>query len=192
MYRRRLEGMVPSEASGADLTAFLRELDMSLTIHDRSQGDRTRAVQLINKTNQFNLNGRRVTDDEVAAILAEGGQLFTATLADKHGAHGEILSYLVRADGMVESLVMSCRVFQRRVEHAFFAWLASTGRAPRALRFASTPRNEPARRFLEGPGFAEQDGVVGFNAVAFQQAERSALDLFVLTAPHGVAVNAVG
>src|SRR5262249_15977068 len=39
MYRRRLEGMVPAEAQGADLTEFLRGLEMSLTIHDRSRGD---------------------------------------------------------------------------------------------------------------------------------------------------------
>src|SRR5262249_7748607 len=83
MYRRRLDGMVPDTSEGADLTAFLRGLEMSLVINDRSRGDRARAVQLINKTNQFNLNGRRVTDEEVGAVLADGGRLYTASLSDR-------------------------------------------------------------------------------------------------------------
>src|SRR5262249_46020921 len=124
MYRRRLEGMVPQAAEGADLHEFLRELKMRLILHDRSSGDRARAVQLINKTNQFNANGRRITDDAVAGILASGGRLLTATLEDRTGSHGEILALLIDGNGLVHAFVLSCRVFQRRVEQAFCTWLA--------------------------------------------------------------------
>jgi len=185
MYRRRLAGMVPSDAAGADLSGFLRQLEMKLTIHDRGQGDRTRAVQLINKTNQFNLNGRRVSDDEVSSVLAQGGKLFTASLSDRHGEHGEILSYLANADGVVESFVLSCRVFQRRVEHAFVCWLVDAGLAPSVLRFAETARNEPIQQFLRGEGFAKSDtGDVGLDAAAFQHANGEALGLFAVSAPE--------
>ncbi|HEX7939006.1 MAG TPA: HAD-IIIC family phosphatase, partial [Gemmatimonadaceae bacterium] len=51
LYRRRADGELPSGASGADLTQFLQSLRMRLDMRDRSNGDRTRAVQLINKTN---------------------------------------------------------------------------------------------------------------------------------------------
>ncbi|MGH7657241.1 MAG: HAD-IIIC family phosphatase, partial [Gemmatimonadales bacterium] len=149
MYRSRLAGMVPSDVEGADLTEFLRDLGMRLTIHDRSTGSRTRAVQLINKTNQFNLNGRRVTDEQVGEMLAAGGRLYTASLEDRHGQHGEILACLVSADGVVESFVMSCRVFQRRVEHAFTVWLAYRPSPPVRFVYARTERNGPLRSFLE-------------------------------------------
>ena len=185
MYRRRLAGMVPSDAAGADLSGFLRQLEMKLTIHDRGLGDRTRAVQLINKTNQFNLNGRRVSDEEVSTVLAQGGKLFTASLSDRHGDHGEILSYLANANGVVESFVLSCRVFQRRVEHAFVCWLVDSGLAPSVLRFAETPRNEPIQQFLRGEGFAKSDtGDIGLDAAAFQSANGEALGLFAVTAPE--------
>lgn len=181
MYRRRLAGMVPSEAAGSDLTAFLRDLGMTLTIHDRTRGDRARAVQLINKTNQFNLNGRRVTDEEVGATLAAGGRLFTATLDDRHGTHGEIISCLITPDGTISSLVMSCRVFQRRAEHAFFVWLAGLDAPPRALSFAMTERNEPIRRFLEDESFViGEDGIVAFDATAFVTQHGSVLDILEL------------
>jgi FkbH-like protein len=182
LYRRRLAGMAPSDAEGADLSAFLKQLGMSLVIRDRSRGDRTRAVQLINKTNQFNLNGRRVSDEEVDRVLARGGSLFTAALSDRHGDHGEILSCLINENGVAESLVLSCRVFQRQVEHAFFDWLIGTGRAPSVLSFSATARNEPVQRFLQSEGF-EPTGTEGvrLNASVFQNAHRSALELFDVT-----------
>ena len=43
---------------------------------------------------------------------------------------------------------MSGRVFQRRVEHAFFAWLANQADPPTAMAWERTPRNEPFGQFL--------------------------------------------
>lgn len=182
MYRRRLAGIAPSGAQGADLTAFLRELEMTLVIHDRSSGERVRAVQLINKTNQFNLNGRRITDDEVAALLAAGGHLYTASLRDRSGTHGEILACIIDAGGVVRSLVLSCRVFQRRVEYAFFAWLAAQDTQPVALEFAATPRNEPMRHFLSDPAFSTAaDDLVAFDAVCFLEGHSDDPALFAFS-----------
>ncbi len=168
MYRRRLEGMVPVEAEGADLTRFLADLEMRLVIHDRTAGDRTRAVQLINKTNQFNANGRRWTDDEVGEVIDRGGRLFGASLSDRTGSHGEILSCLVGTDGVIEAFVMSCRVFQRRVEFAFLGALADRGVRPNAVRFAETERNEPFRQFIRDAAFGQlADAVLPFDMTGF-------------------------
>jgi FkbH-like protein len=181
LYRRRVAGMVPSDLAGADLTGFLRDLQMTLTIHDRSQGDRTRAVQLINKTNQFNLNGGRVTDEEVAGVLQSGGRLLSATLSDRSGSHGEILACLVTADGAVTALVLSCRVFQRRVEYAFLAWLAAQANPPHGVHWASTPRNAPLRHFLgEVAGPLNGAGFVRLDAAAIQTRYAGDVELFAI------------
>ncbi len=183
LYRRRLESMVPSDARGADLTDFLRDLRMELVIADRTHSGQARAIQLINKTNQFNLNGQRFTEDEIAHVIAKGGRLITAALNDRSGSHGEILACLVDHAGTVDALVLSCRVFQRRVEHAFLSWLANTALCPRAFRFARTERNEPFRQFIDEPAFgsADANGYVGFDAVAFAQAHRADVELFTIT-----------
>lgn len=161
LYKRRLEGLVPSELSGSDLTQFLQGLKMSLAIRNGARGDYTRALQLINKTNQFNLNGRRLTDEELRATLEAGGRLFAATLDDRTGSHGEILACLVGADGVIRSLVMSCRVFQRRVEYAFLAWLTAQPNPPTGVQWAATARNAPFRQFLsEIAGPLSGDGLV--------------------------------
>src|SRR5262249_16716974 len=168
LYRRRLLGMAPSAAHGADLRAFLEGLAMTLVVHDRSTGDRGRAVQLINKTNQFSINGRRFAEEEVAQILAGGGRLLTATLNDKNGTHGEVLAILIDADGVVKAFVMSCRVFQRRAEFAFIGWLAGGARAPRVFEVEETSRNEPARQFLAEPAFRHsRNGRVEFDSARF-------------------------
>lgn len=184
MYRRRLQEIAVSDARGGDVTAFLRGLEMTLFLHDRTKGDRKRSLQLINKTNQFNLNGRRLTEDEVARILDSGGSLYGASLDDRTGSHGEILACLISCDGTIRALVMSCRVFERRVEYAFLAWLADCRDAPRTLEFAATPRNEPMRRFLKDPAFRmRDDGLVGFDAARFAESHAHDLALFTVRGP---------
>ncbi len=191
MYRRRLAGMVPSELAGADLSGFLRDLQMRLTLHDRSAGDRTRAVQLINKTNQFNLNGVRVEDDEVQAVLDAGGRLYSASLEDRHGSHGEILSCLIRPDGTIASLVMSCRVFQRRVEYAFLAWLCARDQAPNRLEHAATERNSPLREFLRDAAFSPlEGGLVALDARRFARDHEEDLALFDVAEPAAAGEGA--
>jgi FkbH-like protein len=184
LYRRRVDGMVPSDLGGADLTQFLRDLKMTLTIHDRSRGERSRAVQLINKTNQFNLNGRRLTNEEVGAILDRGGRLFGASLTDRTGDHGEILTCLVAPDGTIPALVMSCRVFQRRVEYAFLAWLAARPAPPVGFHWASTPRNAAIQQFLRDvTGSLNGAGLISIDAAAVQT--RFAPDLALFTVGQG-------
>ncbi|HEX6059225.1 MAG TPA: hypothetical protein VFZ11_09445, partial [Gemmatimonadaceae bacterium] len=193
LYRARLAGMAPATAQGADLSEFLRDLRMTLTVFDRTAGDRTRAVQLVNKTNQFNLNGLRLDDAQVDEELARGGRLYTASLEDRHGAHGEILACLIGADGGARALVMSCRVFQRRAEHAFLAWLARRELAPRTLAWSPTPRNGPARDFLLAAGVADEvalaaaNDAVPFDARRFLDLHASALELIVVRDGGAVA-----
>lgn len=182
LYRRRMDGLAPSDASGADLTRFLADLRMQLRIHDRTTGDHTRAVQLINKTNQFNANGRRWTEEEIAAVLSEGGRLYGASLSDRSGDHGEVIACLISAGGSIEAFVMSCRVFQRRAEAAFLASLVARGIAPSELRHATTERNEPFRQFLRDPAFEALDGERSrFDAAAFAAAHSDDLGLFEVT-----------
>jgi FkbH-like protein len=181
LYRRMADGLAPSDVVGADLDKFLESLSMKLSVHDRTRGDRVRAVQLINKTNQFNLNGRRVDDAEVAGILAAGGQLYSASLTDRTGAHGEILACLVNADGVITSFVMSCRVFQRRVEHAFTAWLMARAARPVSVDWAATPRNEPFAVYLRAVlGGGPADGLVSIDPDRVRPACETALPLFSL------------
>jgi FkbH-like protein len=179
MYRRRLASLPPTESDG--LTDFLKDLRMIMTVYDRSRGDWARAIQLINKTNQFNLNGVRWSEAAVAKLLANGGQLFTASLEDRTGSHGEILACLIDASGCVHAFVMSCRVLQRRVESAFMAWLLNRwkGSAPK-LAFLSTDRNLPMRNFLANPAFTAVPNAWDVDCSLFVANHAEDLSLFTI------------
>lgn len=179
LYRRRLAGLPPSEAVGGDITTFLRDLSMSLTITNRTFGDQTRALQLINKTNQFNLNGRRLLAEDLNRLVETGSKVYTCTLADRTGSHGEILVAVVTPDWVVTSFVMSCRVFQRRVEYAFLAWLSSQNPQRLAVEYAGTERNKPTLNFLQDVlGHVPSEGLNELPVAHLETRYRSDLTLF--------------
>jgi FkbH-like protein len=80
-----------------------------------------RIVQLINKSNQFNLTTRRYTDEDVIAVMADpdafGLQL---RLLDRFGDNGVIAIVIGRLqankDLLIDTWLMSCRVLGRQVE----------------------------------------------------------------------------
>ena len=161
LYRQRLASAAPAGGDPDALPRFLHALEMRLVVAERRLGEgggRERAVQLINKTNQFTLNGVRRTAHEVDRVLAQGGRLFVGTLEDRHGSHGEVLACVVEADGRVTSLVRSCRVLQRGVECAFAGWLGGQlapwlpSGAPLRLVYRATGRNAPVETFLRQLG----------------------------------------
>ena len=156
LYRRRIASIPPpSTGDGNQLREFLEELSMVLTIRQRPQEDCQRALQLINKTNQFNLNGVRLDMAQLESHMNAGCNLYTATLEDRTGNHGEIIACLIDSQGKILHWVMSCRIFQRKVEHAFVSWLAIAWKdTPLTFSFVETERNEPIKLFLTDPAFA--------------------------------------
>lgn len=131
-----------------DLSSFLKSLDMRLNINNRSQDNKTRAVQLINKTNQFNMNGIRLTSEEVNRIIEADGKIYSADLLDINGNHGEIIALLLDGNGVIISFVMSCRVFQRKTEYAFLGALLKEGLDKVTFHYKKSDRNEPFRKFV--------------------------------------------
>lgn len=112
-----------------------------------------RPLELINKTNQFNLNGRRISAREWAEWLDDPQTfLLTASYADRFGPLGKIAVVAGRADGStiaITTWVMSCRAFARRIEHRCLAALFERFDAQAArFDYLETPRNGPLTRFL--------------------------------------------
>jgi FkbH-like protein len=112
-----------------------------------------RALELLNKTNQFNLNGRRWEESSLRAFLGQpGAVLCIASYEDRFGALGKIaVAVGVVEEGALrlQSWVISCRAFSRRVEFATLeALFDHTGADTLLLDWQSTPRNGPTRETL--------------------------------------------
>jgi FkbH-like protein len=109
------------KASATDLPAYLRGLEMDLVVKPFDRVGLQRIVQLINKSNQFNLTTRRYTDEDVIAVMADpdafGLQL---RLLDRFGDNGVIAIVIGRLqpnkDLLIDTWLMSCRVLGRQVE----------------------------------------------------------------------------
>jgi FkbH-like protein len=147
-------------AGGYSLDDFLAQAGAEITFRVSRSPEDTRAFDLVNKTNQFNLNGRRYTQAEWRNHFRRPDAfLLTASYRDKFGPLGEIASALgVRKEDHVriEAWVISCRAFARRIEHQVVRRLYERFDSAEILfEYAETPRNGPFREFLSvfgGPG----------------------------------------
>jgi FkbH-like protein len=107
---------------------------MTITFQPFDASGRARIVQLINKSNQYNLTTRRYSDPEVTA-LENDPAIFTlqVRLADLFGDNGMISVVICRpteaAVWEIDTWLMSCRVLGRRVEHVVLRELLEHARA---------------------------------------------------------------
>ncbi|MBF0194404.1 MAG: HAD family hydrolase [Magnetococcales bacterium] len=108
------------QSSSRNIDDFLQSLAMKAQVSQFDQLGRSRIVQLINKTNQFNLTTRRYTEAEVIAMQNDAS-IYTmqVRMQDRFGDNGMISVVICRAHGTVWDIdiwLMSCRVLKRRVE----------------------------------------------------------------------------
>jgi FkbH-like protein len=101
--------------------AYLTTLDMTITFQPFDATGRARIVQLINKSNQYNLTTRRYTEPEAEAAETDP-DVFTlqVRLADIFGDNGMICVVICRLGEPetweIDTWLMSCRVLGRKVE----------------------------------------------------------------------------
>lgn len=139
---------------GGSPDEILRSADGELSMVPLQLPPDPRALELINKTNQFNLNGERYTEAEWRSYLAKSTTCaWVASYRDKFGPLGKIAVAAGRKQGTLLTLdvwVLSCRAFSRRIEHAMMEFLfQQEGVEQIVLGFRATDRNGPLRDFLE-------------------------------------------
>lgn len=147
---------------------FLRSAEARIWFDCSRAADDRRAFELVNKTNQFNLNGKRYTESEWRQFLSNPAAfLLTVTYQDKYGALGKIGVLMGTKHGDqvdVHTWVMSCRAFSRRIEHQCLRYLFEELGADRIrFEFAPTPRNGPIRDFLQMLAGAPVESAVELN-----------------------------
>ena len=133
---------------------FLRSAQARIIFeYGRGIGDR-RAFELVNKTNQFNLNGRRYSESDWRHFFTDTSSfLLSATYEDKYGELGKIAAILGTRDERsirVQTWVMSCRAFSRRIEHQCLRYLFDeVGVDEITFDFITTAPNRPMQDFLK-------------------------------------------
>lgn len=136
---------------------YLRSLDIRVTVTDLNEANRSRVLQLLQKTNQFNLTTRRHTDADLDALEDAGASFGVFSYEDAFGPQGIISAVILVPEGdllRIDSWVMSCRVLNRTVENAIHAWIvARAEHRPVVGEFIGTEKNGPVRDLYKSLGF---------------------------------------
>ena len=143
-----------SRAEGYSPERFLQEANGILSLSFVKNPLDPRALELLNKTNQFNLNGKRHSEASWQQYLSNSNVfLMLASYEDKYGPLGKIAVLTGRVEGSnlaVEHWVMSCRAFSRRIEHGcLLRVIHKFGVEQATFDFIKTARNEPIQAFLD-------------------------------------------
>ncbi len=163
------------EAAG-DLTpeTFLQEAKATVHFDFQSSKEDSRALELVNKTNQFNLNGTRYTESDWAFELSRPNtHLIVTSYEDRFGRLGKIAVIMGHLDGSVLSIrtwVMSCRAFSRRIEYLCLkTCFEQYGVRDIKFDFLATDKNGPLREFLTHLLGQPPDGQVKVTRERFEQ-----------------------
>jgi FkbH-like protein len=157
-----------AEHISSSLEDYLGSLDMRAFVQPVTEEDLPRVVQLLSKTNQFNLTTRRHSRDAVRSIISRPGSLaFTLRLRDRFGDYGLVAVVLAAPASdraaertlSIDTFLMSCRIIGRTAEHFLIGHLLrEAGRLGyKTLRaeYIATAKNRLVDQFYPSVGFTK-------------------------------------
>jgi FkbH-like protein len=122
LRNRSYEALKIINKNKLNLNEFLKKINMTCFCARVKNMGESRAFELINKTNQFNLNGTRIDEADKNKYFSKNYFIFKFSLKDKLADHGTIGVVIFKKQGLIfniEHMVLSCRVFSRNAESVF-------------------------------------------------------------------------
>jgi len=142
-------------------TEFLQTLQLRVTlsvVRDPKNVHLSRALELFNKTNQFNTTGVRYTLAQCHQHFAAGGKLYVIQAEDRFTQYGLVGAAWVQQN-CIEHLVLSCRALGLGIEEAFLAFIGNQLIDEKATTLVGqmlvTEANLVCRQFYYRNGFSQ-------------------------------------
>lgn len=140
---------------------YLQSLQMEGTAGMVGDAQAERFVQLINKSNQFNLRTRRYTDAQMKELRNDNNvSLIYVDLKDRFTGYGLISCIILKKVGedcFIDTWLMSCRVLKRGVEGFAFRKVIEEARKTGCKRiigeYIPSKKNGMVKDFYVGLGF---------------------------------------
>ncbi len=148
------------ERQTGDYAQYLRRLGLrAQSLNPAAHMERL--VQLLNKTNQFNLTTLRHTQEEMQKIVADSSKkVYLYRVEDNFGDYGIVSAAIVdvaEETPVIAEWVLSCRVMGRQVEDALLghmeAQLQKAGYETLRGRYVPTAKNNPVSGLYERMGY---------------------------------------
>jgi FkbH-like protein len=166
MYQQRekRKGFVKEEVtSDEERLAMFSSLNLHLSIKKPEQSEIKRTTELINRTNQFNLEGTRVSLKDMMDWFSDDHYIIlSGRTSDRFGDMGVTcvtVGQLVDTEFRIIAFVLSCRVFGYQFEHSVMNHLkhlaAKAGAKKIRAKYTATAVNAPCKDFLKDNGFID-------------------------------------
>lgn len=166
MYQQQIERDKLARTADADQAetvdaARLLEMGFEVEVSEAEQSDLRRVVELINRTNQWNLTGARTSHEQVRMWHTDpGARILLARARDRFGDLGAVCISVVVQHGQQVSIpvfVLSCRVFGYGVETAVLKrireYASGWGSTHICGQFKATNQNMPCRQMYDSQGY---------------------------------------
>ena len=144
------------QLTAGSVAEYLTSLQMTMQTSSFAPVDLPRIAQLINKTNQFNTTTLRRSLEEIKTLVAKPGVLtLQVRLSDRFGDNGLVSAVIMQPVGPtadtyeIDSWVMSCRVFGRRLEYAILNSLVTVANEANAKLLVATYRPTPKNAVIK-------------------------------------------
>ena len=114
-----------STSSVVDISSYIQSLEINVQVSYCNSSEISRVSQLTQKTNQFNLTGKRYTEQNIKEMYQSSNfRIFTLDYNDKFGSLGLVGVAIVEIDRVcnlpaIDTFLMSCRALGRSVEYVF-------------------------------------------------------------------------
>lgn len=144
-----------------DLPTFLTELKLKAKVGHDDVSKAARVSELSLRTNQFNLTGKRWTEEEVLERMkSEENCIITVDLEDRFGDYGLVGFVAVGWEGnkmSIENWCLSCRAFQRGVEELLCNLIVDCARKHKVSqiigRYVPSEKNSIVAQLFNNFGF---------------------------------------
>jgi len=160
MYRAEEKRNTLMQADQTDIADFIRKCNLRMHIFvPQTEEEILRCYELIVRTNQLNMSGKKYTAEEFAAVMDRPDHKnFAFSCADDFGEYGIVGFGQYRVEGntlVFTEFAMSCRVAGKFVESALFSHLLRTENCTTgSFAVQKTRKNILLRNTLERIGFA--------------------------------------
>jgi FkbH-like protein len=164
-YRKRNK-FIKHVSSANDEIEYLKSINLKPKFHNFNESNLLRSLQLLEKTNQFNLRTVRHTQSSLFKLLnSNKDNVFLMSLSDIYGDYGLIgltaIKHINKSTVCIDSLLISCRVLGRFLEYAFLNEIVkrskSYGYKYLLSQCVPTERNKPAQDFQKSKPFIAID-----------------------------------
>ncbi|MGE5329181.1 MAG: thioester reductase domain-containing protein [Deltaproteobacteria bacterium] len=143
--------------TGVSLEDFIRNLGIKVSMRLILSGEISRAAQMTQRTNQFNLSTIRRSEEEISRLIQDKKtKCFVIEAADRFGDYGLIGLAILKNQGsklFIDTFLLSCRILGRRVEDAVLSGIRRFAEEIEIREieadYIPTEKNKPILNFIK-------------------------------------------